>query len=158
MSGLRGVPLLARFDAQHIPEPNSGCWLWIGSQRRGYGLIWDAGKQWLAHRVSWVIHSGAIPDGMHVLHKCDTPPCVNPQHLFLGTHAQNMADRDRKGRNKPCRSMGSKTHCIRGHELSGSNLRIRRDRTGRVCRACESVYRSESKAKTHAVLPEGAHS
>jgi hypothetical protein len=84
------------FDECYIPEPNSGCWLWEKSlDVYGYGRL---GHDGLAHRHSWTIHRGPIPLGMHVLHKCDTPICVNPDHLFLGTAGDNARDRDKKGR------------------------------------------------------------
>lgn len=77
-----------------------GCWDWSGyKQPEGYGTFPHA-KTWYAHRVSWELHNGPIPDGMHVLHTCDNPPCSNPAHLFLGTVADNMADRKAKGRNR----------------------------------------------------------
>ena len=75
------------------------CWNWtgyfVGNQ---YGRIKLNGKVHRAHRMSWIIHNGDIPDGMCILHKCDNPSCVNPDHLFLGTRADNMADMDAKGR------------------------------------------------------------
>ncbi len=80
---------------------NDSCWLWIGlTNSWGYGrLQWD-GKETGAHRISWILHNGIIPVGLSVLHKCDNPPCVNPDHLFLGTHKDNMEDCVSKGRFK----------------------------------------------------------
>ena len=67
--------------------------------QRGYGVKWTNGKAVYVHRLTWESEHGAIPDGMCVLHSCDNPPCFNVDHLFLGTHAENMADMKRKGRN-----------------------------------------------------------
>ena len=66
--------------------------------KQGYGIKWVGGKPKRAHRVAWEEAHGVIPDGMYVLHQCDNPPCVNTDHLFLGTAADNAADRDAKGR------------------------------------------------------------
>ena len=76
------------------------CWLWGGSRRpNGYGVFWNQGRRVSAHRFSWELANGPIPDGLSVLHSCDNKPCVRPAHLFLGTQADNMRDRDQKGRN-----------------------------------------------------------
>lgn len=81
-----------------------GCWLWTGGKySSGYGEFWtgsikDGGKLTGAHRVSWMIHYGEIPEGIEVLHKCDVRTCVRPDHLFLGTQTDNMQDMFRKGR------------------------------------------------------------
>lgn len=90
-----------RFDDKYIPEPNSGCWLWTGSLNRfGYGKFYARGASWLAHRFSYELRIGPVPEQLHVCHKCDVTQCVNPDHLFLGTHADNMRDKSLKGRSR----------------------------------------------------------
>ena len=90
---------LDHFMARVAPEPNTGCSLWMGrTDRDGYGKITRAGRTLRAHRVAYELFISPIPKGVHVLHHCDTPPCVNPDHLWLGTNADNIRDRDQKGR------------------------------------------------------------
>jgi hypothetical protein len=74
------------------------CWEWQGARYDyGYGRVhWNG--EWRAHRASYTVHVGAIPRGLYVLHRCDNPPCLNPDHLFLGTQAENIVDMVRKGR------------------------------------------------------------
>ena len=86
-----------RFEAKFVPEPFSGCWLWTSALSRNYGAFWLNGRYQRAHRVSWQLYVGKIPGGQ-VLHRCDTPLCVNPSHLFLGSQSDNIRDAVQKGR------------------------------------------------------------
>jgi hypothetical protein len=84
------------FNKSRLGE--SGCWIWIGNKRHGYGLYWHEGKTQSAHRVSYEVFVGPIPKGLHLLHSCDNPSCINPSHLRPGTVKENMADREARGR------------------------------------------------------------
>ncbi|SRR6266851_3968953 len=90
----------AQFHDRYTPEPNTGCWLWTRHLTdRGYGAQKYRMREWRAHRLMWLFTHGGLTDEQQVLHTCDTRSCVNPDHLFLGTVADNMEDRRRKGRN-----------------------------------------------------------
>lgn len=81
---------------------DDGCWGWAGDKTKsGYGVISHEGKRGYAHRASWELEHGPIPAGMEICHHCDNPPCVRPDHLFIGTHADNMRDMWAKGRWHP---------------------------------------------------------
>ncbi len=103
-------PTSDRFYEKIMADPNSGCWLWTGSlDRHGYGQLSCLGshRPHRAHRLSYELHYGPIGRAC-VLHKCDTPACVNPQHLTLGTQTENLADMRAKGRWKATPSYGEK--------------------------------------------------
>lgn len=97
------TPLIDRFSALYIPEPNSGCWLWTGHVRvNRYGdirpCIANGGRPAIAYRVSWELANGPIPASTMVCHKCDVSLCVNPDHLYLGDHVSNALDSIARGR------------------------------------------------------------
>jgi hypothetical protein len=96
----RLVPLAERFLQYYKPGKPDACWLWLGTiHHAGYGIIGDEKqRQRTAHRLSYELKYGAVPEGKNVLHKCDNPPCVNPAHLFLGTVQDNNEDKRLKGR------------------------------------------------------------
>lgn len=89
------VPFWDRVDR------SGNCWLWTGHRNvDGYGTVRISGRMQKAHRVAWQMAHGPISPNLHVLHRCDNPPCVNPAHLFLGTNHDNVIDRHTKGRSK----------------------------------------------------------
>lgn len=90
------------FEDRYVVRPN-GCWEWIGAiSSTGYGAIWVEGKSTTAHRVSYELNIGPIPEGAWILHSCDNPPCVNPRHLSAGTPAQNTQEAMERKRMTPC--------------------------------------------------------
>ncbi len=135
----------------------SGCWEWQGESLRGYGLCdpkhygvedgWikaNGQRRALAHRVSYIQNVGHIPEGLVVRHKCDNPPCVNPDHLELGTRADNQRDMQERNRGR-----GPALTCKRGHDLTDErNVRwCKADLKGgkrRRCKVCE-LERGERK-------------
>lgn len=87
------------WEKVHITTADA-CWEWAGVRTRGYGQVSVLGKMAYAHRIAYELFFGEFDRRLHVLHKCDNPSCCNPSHLFLGTHQDNMRDRDAKGRQR----------------------------------------------------------
>jgi hypothetical protein len=100
---------LQRFWAR--VDKSGDCWIWTGARAStGYGHFSTKGKDTYAHRFAFEMTYGAVLPGMCICHTCDNPPCCNPKHLFVGTTADNMADRDRKGRSRIIGRPGERNH------------------------------------------------
>lgn len=123
-------PIEPRFWAKVDKTDGDGCWLWTGSRRHRYGEFWVNGKREYPHRVSFELANGPIPAGLVVCHKCDVPLCVRPDHLFIGTLADNFADMRAKGRGAapPRRPPSNAAHGSTAKYVSG-------------CR-CESCFKA----------------
>lgn len=136
-------PMLDRFWG-HV-DTGERCLMWLaGKNNHGYGWFTTRrGNKELAHRVAWEVANGEpIPSGMFVLHSCDTPACVNPEHLRLGTAADNMRDVRTRRRHPGAR----KLFCKHGHALDAANTYFRPG-GGRDCRACLRRRRSAYQAR-----------
>lgn len=128
-----------RFYQKIAIIPFHTCWEWIGDKNeKGYGRF----NNKKAHRLMYEMTYSLFPSNLHVLHKCDNPSCVNPEHLFLGTHSDNMRDKVSKGRdhNK------TKTHCRHGHIFAGENLHMKSDGSRR-CMTCEREWQRRNYHK-----------
>ena len=122
-------PLEERFwnkvnkNGTYCERLGSKCWLWMGHKTGGkyggYGLILKNGKNISTHRLSWTLANGTIPESIKILHKCDNPPCCNPDHLYPGTDLENAQDRDIRGRNGHAKLTWEKVDKIRKMQDNG---------------------------------------
>lgn len=154
----KGTDLHAKSMHEKTPEDRfwgnthktDNCWLWKGSTRGRhplmYGILWDGNKHLGAHRFSYEIHNGPIPLDYSVCHTCDNPLCVNPSHLFLGTHTDNMRDKLAKNR---C-GQKNKTHCPQGHEYNQLNT-YTSNAGSRHCRICAKLRERVRRSKLNVI-------
>ena len=121
------------FKQISIENHINNCWIWIGNcNKQGYGKLTSKKKTWMSHRFSWMIYNGQIPPGLCILHKCDNPPCCNPDHLFIGTHKDNSKDMVIKKRNRDDRGSKHPMHKLNEQQV----LKIR-----------ESIENGEQQSK-----------
>lgn len=159
----QGLPLSVRLQ-NYEPVPESGCWIWLGTTSwSGYGSLMFKGRHIRAHRASWELVNGPMPEDLQACHTCDIPSCINPAHIWPGTRSDNMKDAVRKGR---CqippnpRWNAFKTHCKRGHEFTSENTGSANNHgaPARVCRVCaqmrQAAYRAR-KSVTITFTPNG---
>lgn len=138
---------LAKLEANIIPEPNSGCWLWVaGYAYYGYAAAKIDGRCQRVHRVFYEHFVGPIPSGLVLDHLCRVTCCVNPQHLEPVTNAENVR------RGDSGKFQRGKTHCPKGHEYTEGNTRI--TATGsRACRECHRIKQQVINRRISALLP-----
>ena len=138
---------MERMNTNLYTVTESGCWEWLGCKgTRGYG-IHTAKPRMLAHRWSWVLHHGPIPDGLYVCHYCDNTSCVNPDHLFLGTPKENYHDAIAKGRMRWMPRKDDSERCPRGHKPNWARTP---GTASRVCKEC-------NKEKQRAFIQKRRH-
>lgn len=125
-----------RLLAGYVENPESGCWDWVGTlARNGYGRIKVFGRQRIAHRYSYELHCGPIPDDLEIMHSCDNRRCINPGHMRLGTHAENMREAAERKR----MPSGS------AHPFFG--IRQERPKQSNIVRVHGAIYQSQKAAE-----------
>jgi len=132
-------------ERNSLPEPFTGCWLWQkGTTNGGYPCVRFRGRTYMASHLALLSVGVRVPKGYDACHTCDTPLCVNPAHLFVGTRKDNMQDAKAKGR---LVGYGKRTVCKQGHPLCGDNLYIDPKYGKRHCRTCMRRWGREHDAR-----------
>ena len=136
--------LIERIHQRSVVDPSTGCWNWQGYLQRGYALFSLNGRTVQVHRAIYTAVNGAIPNGLTIDHLCRNKGCVNPDHMEPVTVKVNVL----RGNTITAKN-AAKTHCFRGHPLSGDNLNLYRGL--RVCRKCKTIYMREWRAKNKTI-------
>jgi len=130
---------LEKLLSRRSVDPETGCWIWTGYKNNyGYGTVQFEGRKQLVHRLAAILW---LKIEKWALHKCDTPACFNPDHLFDGSASDNQQDAVAKKRHRNSR----KTHCPAGHPLSGENLAT--SKVARVCKTCKKLQMRERRKR-----------
>lgn len=136
--------LAAHIEALSVGEPMTGCWLWVGSvDKKGYGQLTHKQKHYAAHRASFAAFKGD-PSGLLVCHDCDQPGCVNPAHLYAGTHIDNRSDM--LVRERWAHPWAARTHCAAGHEYAAVGVSTATDGS-RACKECQRQNKRNQRSK-----------
>src|SRR5258708_34607854 len=139
--GSRMKTLREKFEEKYHPEPNSGCWIWIAAlSSAGYGNMWNGKNNVVAHRFAYETYRGLIPEGLDADHLCRTPCCVNPDHIEPVTRRENLKRGIGIARQR-ARAL-TKTHCLRGHDLTEENTYFTLNKVGqklKVCKPCRRI-------------------
>lgn len=147
------MPLIERFFQKVDKSGNEkfpDCWIWKTAEKRNdYGSFkyYQDRTAIGAHVASYLFHNGEIPDGQIVRHICNNPPCVNPEHLILGSNSDNMKDMFKSDRNGW--TSRKRTHCRRGHELDVVGVRVQHRKNGKIDRSCRACIKLNVSKKRH---------
>jgi hypothetical protein len=127
-----------------VQKSSDGCWLWTGSKYgNGYGRLQVNGSQVSAHRFQYELHYGPIPDGLFVCHTCDTPACVNPGHLFVGTAKENFDDMVSKGRLSVSLCKGRRSGALNANaKLTAEKVSMIRAAWGTQCKSYRDIVKA----------------